>query len=112
VRENQPKGYQVLRAASEDGTYEKITGQNIPPNGERAYSYADSGLAAGQTYYYKVKYLGAGDGVEFGPAAITRPGGGDDDDDNDDASPGGDDDAADDDAAGGDDDDDSGGCGC
>jgi hypothetical protein len=112
VRENQPKGYQVLRAASEDGTYEKITGQNIPPNGERAYSYADSGLAAGQTYYYKVKYLGAGDGVEFGPAAITMPGGGDDDDDNDDASPGGDDDAADDDAAGGDDDDDSGGCGC
>jgi carboxypeptidase T len=107
VRETNPQGWQVLRSTSEDGAYEPVNAEPIAPN-QGSYELVDDGLAAGETYYYLVRYEGKADNdVEFGPLSVTTPGGGTDDDDNDDNddTAGPDDDAGDD-----DDDDDTGGC--
>jgi len=52
-------GFHLYRAASETGSYERITARPIPglgssPVGAR-YSYLDSGLSNGSTYYYKLE---------------------------------------------------------
>ena len=59
-------GFHVYRAATEDGPYEKISTQIIPGAGNSSsthdYSYNDSDVRSGETWYYKVadmNYYGA-----------------------------------------------------
>ena len=44
-------GYQIYRSASKNGSYKNIASLN----GNENVSYVDSGLQAGQTYYYKIR---------------------------------------------------------
>ena len=69
-------GFHLYRAASEDGPYGRITAGVIPglgssPEGAR-YSYVDSGLMNGVTYYYKLEDIETTGATEFhGPVAAT-----------------------------------------
>ncbi len=113
VRETRPQGWKVLRALSEIGPYEEVTGTFVAPN-QGEYEYLDEGLEPETTYYYKVHYEGVlQNDFDFGPVFVTTPPGGDDDDNNDDDDDNDNDDNNDDDNNDdddNDDDDDSGGC--
>jgi hypothetical protein len=69
-------GFHIYRSLSEEGSYERITAALIPglgssPQGAR-YSYRDSGLANGVTYYYELEDIETTGREELhGPVAAT-----------------------------------------
>lgn len=65
-------GYEVWRAESATGKYEKVA-EDEPGKGE--YAFTDTAAATGKEYYYKVRAKGAHtstDAAPVGPAASTR----------------------------------------
>jgi len=69
-------GFHLYRATSDKGPYEKITASVIPglgssPEGAR-YTYRDSGVTNGVTYYYKLEDIETTGGTEIhGPVATV-----------------------------------------
>ena len=69
-------GFHLYRSTSEEGPYERITHRVIPglgssPEGAR-YSYLDSGLTNGVTYYYKLEDIETTGATELhGPVSAT-----------------------------------------
>lgn len=70
-------GFNVLRAAGPNGPYNKINPSLIPTKclgciaGE-TYTFSDSGLAAGQVYYYRLQSVDNKNKVdEFGPVSAS-----------------------------------------
>ena len=54
-------GFNLYRSLSEEGSYEKVTARLIPGLGSSprgaSYSYRDTGLSNGETYFYKLEYI-------------------------------------------------------
>ena len=69
-------GFHLYRSTTEEGPYERITSNVIPglgssPEGAR-YSYVDSGLMNGVTYYYKLEDIETTGATELhGPVSAT-----------------------------------------
>jgi hypothetical protein len=67
-------GFNILRSTTSSGTYAKIAGV-IPSQSPGSvtgglYSYTDSNVTVGQTYYYKLQALERGGGTQqFGPVS-------------------------------------------
>jgi len=74
-------GFHLYRATASEGLYERITSRPIPglgssPAGAR-YSYVDSGLAGGVTYYYQLEDIeSTGKTKRHGPVSATPRGAG------------------------------------
>ena len=69
-------GFHLYRSTTADGLYERITGNVIPGLGSSpqgaTYSYRDSGLTNGLTYYYKLEDIETAGEKEFhGPVSAT-----------------------------------------
>ena len=69
-------GFHLHRSSSERGSYERITAQAIPGLGSSPvgakYSYRDTGLTNGVTYYYKLEDIETTGKTEFhGPVPAT-----------------------------------------
>ena len=69
-------GFHLYRSTSEDGSYERITATAIPGLGSSpvgtSYSYKDSGLTNGVTYYYKLEDIETTGKTELhGPVSAT-----------------------------------------
>jgi hypothetical protein len=69
-------GFHILRANSPEGTFTRITQDLIPassdPLTESAYSYRDTDVQAGQTYYYLLEDVeNNGNSTTHGPIEIT-----------------------------------------
>ena len=69
-------GFHLYRSESEEGRYEPITASAIPGLGSSAvgakYSYQDSGLENGVTYYYKLEDIETTGSTELrGPVSAT-----------------------------------------
>lgn len=74
-------GFNLLRGNSAAGTFAKINANLIPTQclgciAGSSYSYSDSSVASGQTYFYKLQSVDNGGGTQlFGPAsaAVSAP---------------------------------------
>lgn len=73
-------GFHILRASSPDGDFSRITEQLIPPaedplSGDE-YTYRDTNVEAGQTYYYKLEEVETtGDSNQYDLDPVTVEGG-------------------------------------
>jgi len=76
VNEFDVVGYNLLRSTSPDGPYAQINPSLLPAQGSGSvigttYSYADSGVSSGTTYYYILEVLNLdGSGTRFGPVSV------------------------------------------
>ncbi len=68
-------GFNILRSTSANGTYQKINPNLIPPKFSISgadYSYTDSTITSGQTYYYKLQAVATNGSTEnFGPQSVA-----------------------------------------
>jgi len=71
-------GFNVLRSASASGTFAKINGNNMIPSlsfgsiAGASYSFIDTSVTPGRTYYYKLEAIDNRDGRSlFGPATAS-----------------------------------------
>lgn len=68
-------GFNILRSTSANGNYQKINPNLIPPKFSISgadYSYTDSTITAGQTYYYKLQAVATNNSTqEFGPQSVA-----------------------------------------
>lgn len=69
-RENEVRGYYVLRADSATGPFDQINNNILPGSGSRkkrrAYEFVDTNVVAGRTYYYYLEIaLGQGGRERF-----------------------------------------------
>lgn len=68
-------GFNILRSTSANGTYQKINPNLIPPKFSISgadYSYTDSTITTGQTYYYKLQAVATNNSTqEFGPQTVA-----------------------------------------
>lgn len=73
-------GFNVFRSASADGQYAKLNAALIPATGGpaqgAAYSYEDSNVTAGGTYYYKIEAVSTGGQITVNGPISVRLGGG------------------------------------
>jgi hypothetical protein len=71
-------GFNLLRSYYQDGEYGKINAVLIPAKGEptqgATYSYMDSGVWSGVTYWYRLEDVHiAGESHLYGPIVLTTP---------------------------------------
>jgi hypothetical protein len=67
-------GFEVYKSLSENGAYQKISGDIIPSQGSGDYTFVDNDVQAGRTYYYKLVTTDIyGTEREYGPVAAMVP---------------------------------------
>jgi hypothetical protein len=68
-------GFNLYRSTLQEGPFELVNDQLIPPSTDPltggAYHYTDEGLEAGKVYYYRLEAVETGGSVEqFGPIEV------------------------------------------
>lgn len=76
-KESSNTGFAILRSTTIDGTYTQINGTLVPSDGNttsgHSYSYVDSTVTGGVTYYYKVEMRPTiGNPLQIGPVSATN----------------------------------------
>ena len=69
-------GFHVYRSSSENGKYEKITTDLLPPSADGKYAFVDKQAQVGRKFYYKIEDLASnGASQQHGPvmAELTAP---------------------------------------
>ena len=74
ANESDNMGFNVLRSRTENGSYEKINSEMIPPRGDGKYSWLDESARSGERYYYKIEDLSrSGMATQHGPVTAEVP---------------------------------------